>query len=76
MFIVYTSGRLRERETMAVSQEREMALLNRLTGRLIAIHSSLEMAETLCTAIEGVFHRNSFVFTFWELMGNVLSFSV
>ena len=55
ILIGLTSGRLRERETMAVSQEREMALLNRLTGRLIAIHSSPEMAETLCTAIEGAF---------------------
>jgi two-component system sensor histidine kinase KdpD len=55
ILIGLTSGRLREREAMAVSQEREMALLNRLTGRLIAIHSSLEMAETLCTAIEGAF---------------------
>jgi two-component system sensor histidine kinase KdpD len=55
VLIGLTSGRLREREALAVSQEREMALLNRLTGRLLATPGSLEMAETLCAEIEGVF---------------------
>ena len=55
LLIGLTSGRLRERETTAISQEREMALLNRLTGRLLAIEGALEMAETLCSEIEAVF---------------------
>lgn len=55
VLIGLTSGRLREREALAVSQEREMALLNRLTGRLLAIQGPLEMAEVLCAEIEGVF---------------------
>ncbi len=55
LLIGLTSGRLREREAMALSQEREMALLNRLTGRLLAIEGALEMAETLCSEIEAVF---------------------
>jgi len=55
VLIGLTSGRLREREALAVSQEREMALLNRLTGRLLAIQGSLEMAEALCAEIESVF---------------------
>jgi two-component system sensor histidine kinase KdpD len=55
VLIGLTSGRLREREALAVSQEREMALLNRLTGRLLAIPGPLEMAEALCAEIEGVF---------------------
>jgi len=49
------SGRLREREALAVAQEREMALLNRLTGRFLAIQGPSEMAEVLCTEIESVF---------------------
>lgn len=55
VLIGLTSGRLREREALAVAQEREMALLNRLTGRLLAIQRPLEMAEALCTEIEAVF---------------------
>ena len=55
ILIGLTSGRLREREALALSQEREMALLNRLTGRLLAIEGALEMAETLCSEIEVVF---------------------
>ncbi len=55
VLIGLTSGRLREREALAVYQEREMALLNRLTGRLLAISEPLEMAEVLCSEIEGVF---------------------
>ncbi len=55
VLIGLTSGRLREREALAVAQEREMALLNRLTGRLLAIQKPLDMAETLCAEIEAVF---------------------
>ncbi|MDO9509515.1 MAG: DUF4118 domain-containing protein [Thermovirgaceae bacterium] len=55
VLIGLTSGRLREREALAISQEREMALLNRLTGRLLAIPGPFEMAEALCTEIESVF---------------------
>jgi hypothetical protein len=55
LLIGLTSGRLREREALAVAQEREMALLNRLTGRLLAIQKPLDMAETLCAEIEAVF---------------------
>lgn len=50
-----TSGRLREREALAISQEREMALLNRLTGRLLAIPEPIGMAEALCSEIENAF---------------------
>ena len=55
ILIGLTSGRLREREALALSQEREMALLNRLTGRLLALAGPEEMAEALCTEIDGVF---------------------
>jgi len=55
VLIGLTSGRLREREALALSQEREMALLNRLTGRLLALGNPEEMAEALCTEIDGVF---------------------
>ncbi len=55
LLIGLTSGRLREREALAVSQEREMALLNKLTGRLLAIQGPLEMAEELGLEIEAVF---------------------
>lgn len=55
ILIGLTSGRLREREALALSQEREMALLNRLTGRLLALENPDEMAEALCGEIDGVF---------------------
>ncbi len=55
LLIGLTSGRLREREALAVAQEREMALLNRLTGRLLALQKPLDMAEALCNEIEAVF---------------------
>ena len=57
VLIGLTSGRLREREALAVSQEREMALLNRLTGRLLGVPGPREMAEALCSEIEGVFSQ-------------------
>ena len=55
VLISLISGRLREREALAVAQEREMGLLNRLTGRLLAIQGPFEMAEALCTEIDRVF---------------------
>ena len=64
------SGRLRKRETLAISQEREMTLLNRLTARLLAISTPREMAEVLGTEMEGVFSPRFIRFHLLDASGN------
>jgi two-component system sensor histidine kinase KdpD len=48
------TGRLREREANALSREREMALLNRFSARLVSEMSIPEMAEALAAEIDRV----------------------